>query len=280
MSRNLNAAGAAPAGRTRHGLAFTKVGDGPPLVLLHGIGGSRWAWAPVLERLAGSHTVYAVDLPGFAESGPLDDGVAPTPRRIAEAVGAALDEWGVDRPHLAGNSLGAWIALELAALRPVASLTLLSPAGLWKRRQPVYDAVSFALIWFGCRYGTRLLTALSRRAWGRRLVFWQIYARPEVRSPEDAIRDITDLVRGPGFWPAMRASRRIRYQATKEVAAPVTLAFGDSDRVLLARQARFTDQLPPHTRHLVLPGAGHVPMSDAPELVSRVILTTTGAASR
>lgn len=97
-------------------LTFTKIGDGPPLVLLHGIGSSRAAWRPVLDRLAATHTVYAVDLPGFGDS----PGLGGTPRQLAEAVAAALDDWGLDNPHVAGNSLGGWVGLELAALRPVA----------------------------------------------------------------------------------------------------------------------------------------------------------------
>ncbi|GII05413.1 alpha/beta fold hydrolase [Planobispora takensis] len=268
-----------PAGRARNDLALTKVGAGPPLVLLHGLGSSRSAWGPVLDRLTASHTVYAVDLPGFGDSGGLDGGSAPTPRRLAEALAAALDEWGLDTPHVAGHSLGGWVALELAGLRPVASLTLLAPAGLWRRHQPVYCTVSLFLTWAACRFGARPVTALARRAWGRRLLFWQLFARPEAVGREDAIRDVAVMGRCAGFLPTLRATGPIRYRAAREVAVPVTLAFGASDRVLLARQSRFTDQLPPHTRRLVLPGAGHVPMNDAPGPVSQAILTTTGAAA-
>ncbi|GIH96965.1 alpha/beta fold hydrolase [Planobispora siamensis] len=268
-----------PAGRARRGLALTKAGTGPPLVLLHGLGSSRSAWGPVLDRLTDSHTVYAVDLPGFGDSEMLDDGSAPTPRRLAEAVAAALDEWGLEAPHVAGHSLGGWVALELAGLRPVSSLTLLSPAGLWRRRQPVYCTVSLFLTWAACRFGARPVTALARRAWGRRLLFWQLFARPAAVSREDVIRDVAVMGRGAGFLATLRATGPIRYRAARQVAVPVTLAFGSSDRVLLARQSRFTDQLPPHTRRLVLPGAGHVPMSDAPEPVSQAILTTTGTAA-
>lgn len=276
LDRRGDPVSAALAGRTRHGLAFATAGDGPPLVLLHGIGSSRAAWEPVLDRLAYAHTVYAVDLPGFGDSAMVDDGRAPTPRRLAEAVAAALDEWGVEAPHVAGHSLGGWVALELANVRPVGSLTLLDPPGLWRKGQPLYCTISLLLTWAGCRFGARPLTTLSRWAWGRRLLFWQLFAHPEALRHEDLVRDIAILGRGPGFLPAMRATRNIRYQAEREVTAPVTLAFGASDRLLLARQSRFTDQLPPHTRHVVLHGAGHVPMSDAPGSVVEVILATTG----
>ncbi|GLZ09024.1 hydrolase [Actinomadura sp. NBRC 104412] len=278
MSRSSRNWKTIPPERTRHGLAYVKVGDGPPLVLVHGIGGSHHAWGPVIDRLADSHTVYAVDLPGHGDSRGLDGDRPWTPRRHAEALATALDDLDIDNPHVAGNSLGGWVGLELANLRPVASLTLLSPAGLWKRRQPVYCAVSLFATWFGCRYNRRPLAALSRRAWGRRLVFWQVYTHPENLTPEHAIRDLTVMAGSSGFRPTMRACKPIRYQAGRELIEPVTLAFGESDRILLPRQSRHTDQLPPHTRRLDLPDAGHVPMSDNPEQVCRVILATTGKA--
>jgi len=112
-------------------LAYTRSGAGAPLVLLHGIGMDRRAWDPVVPALARDFDVIAVDLPGFGESAP---GRAD-PASLAEAVAGLLTDLGVTSPHVAGNSLGGWVALELAALEPaglgpVASLTVLSPAGL------------------------------------------------------------------------------------------------------------------------------------------------------
>ncbi|MEV0388422.1 alpha/beta fold hydrolase [Nonomuraea sp. NPDC050643] len=263
-------------GRTRRGLAFTQAGVGPPLVLLHGNGSSRSSWRPVFDRLTDTHTVYALDLPGFGDSVRLEGGLPSTPRNLAEAVATALDEWDLDAPHVAGHSVGGWVALELAGLRQVASLTLLSPAGLWKRSQPAYCAVSLLLTWAACRFSARPISALARWAWVRRLLFWQLFAHPEKLTHEDVIRDVATMGRCPGFLPTLWAVRNIRYRAARDMTAPVTLAFGASDRLLLTRQSRFTDQLPPHTRHVLVPGAGHVPMSDAPELVSRTILATTG----
>ena len=117
-------------------LAYTRTGGGEPLVLLHGLGSFRQAWDPVVPALAEIADVVAVDLSGFGESPPLPDGVEPSPAALALAVAALLDKLGLDTPHVAGNSLGGWVALELAAVRPVASLTLLSPAGLWRGGEP------------------------------------------------------------------------------------------------------------------------------------------------
>ena len=115
-------------------LAYTRSGSGAPLVLLHGIGLNRSSWNPVVPTLAQHFDVIAVDLPGFGDSAPSAEAssaqVPGHPRALAEAVAGLLAELGVTTPHVAGNSLGGWVALELAALYPVASVTLIDPAGL------------------------------------------------------------------------------------------------------------------------------------------------------
>ena len=123
-------------------LTYTRIGSGRPLVLLHALGLSRSAWDPVVPALSQHFDVIAVDLPGFGASAPLPAHVEPTPAALAEAVAALLAELGVTTAHVAGNSLGGWVALELAALRPVASLTLLAPAGLWRDQTPLYCRAS------------------------------------------------------------------------------------------------------------------------------------------
>src|SRR4051812_34810388 len=103
-------------------LAYTRSGAGAPLVLLHGIGSSCDAWGPVVPALAAHFTVIAVNLPGSGGSPPGSAHIEPTPAALAAAVAQLLDDLGLTSPHLAGNSLGGWVALELAAVRPVASL--------------------------------------------------------------------------------------------------------------------------------------------------------------
>ena len=80
-----------------------------------------------MPLLTGHFDVIAVDLPGFGDSETLRAGVEPHPAALAARVGEVPDELGVAVPHIVGNSLGGWVALELAGARPVASLTILSP---------------------------------------------------------------------------------------------------------------------------------------------------------
>ena len=113
------------------GLAYERQGAGPPLVLLHGVGHRRQAWGAVLRLLAPHRTVIAVDLPGHGESPPLRLAGRPAVRAIAEELFAFFDELGLDRPHVAGNSLGGALALAAGARGRAATVTALSPAGFW-----------------------------------------------------------------------------------------------------------------------------------------------------
>ena len=119
-------------------LNFDRQGHGDPLVLLHGISGELCVWEPVRDLLSQRAEVIAVDLPGFGRSPSLAPGIAPVPGALAAAVARLLDELEIARPHIAGNSLGAWIALELAAISRARSVTALCPAGCGplQRRTP------------------------------------------------------------------------------------------------------------------------------------------------
>jgi pimeloyl-ACP methyl ester carboxylesterase len=253
-------------------LAYTRTGAGAPLVLLHGLGSSRHAWEPVIPALAERFDVLAVDLPGFGDSEPLPPEVEPRPAALAAAVAGLLDDLGMTAPHVAGNSLGGWVALELAALRPVASLALLSPAGLWRGKVPLYDWVSlWASRWFS-QHAAGALSRLVNYRLGRALVLGQTHGRPFRMTPAYARMAIRAMGTGPGFDATMRATIR-GYRAGPPIDAPVTLAFGARD-LLLRRRSRHLDQLPPTTRHGALPGCGHVPMADNPAAVTAFITTS------
>src|SRR5437588_11049604 len=113
-------------------LAFERIGSGPPLVLLHGVGHRRQAWYPVLDRLTERREVVLVDLPGHGESDPFVPNGRPVVAALADELTAFLSQQDLPRPHIAGNSLGGRIALE-AGVRGVArSVTALAPAGFWR----------------------------------------------------------------------------------------------------------------------------------------------------
>ena len=145
-------------------MAFTRLGAGAPLVLLHGLGSSRRAWDPVVPVLAERFHVVTVDLPGFGNSKPLPPHLEPQPAALAAAVGELVEELGIDAPHVVGNSLGGWVALEVAHSRPVSSLTLLSPAGLWPGNTPRYNQATLRATRWLARHGRPLSPLMASRA--------------------------------------------------------------------------------------------------------------------
>ena len=256
-------------------LAFARSGAGAPLVLLHGIGSSRQAWDPVIPALAGLFDVLAVDLPGFGDSGPLPPGTEPGPAALAAAVAGLLDELGITDPHVAGNSLGGWVALELASIRPVASLTLLSPAGLWRGTVPLYSRASLRATRWLSQHAAGALSRLVGYRLGRALVLGQTMGRPFRVSPGYARTGIRAMGACPGFDATMKATIT-GYRPGPPIGAPVTVAFGSRDHLLLRRSRQF-GLLPPGTRRAALPRCGHVPMADDPAAVAALI---TASAAR
>jgi pimeloyl-ACP methyl ester carboxylesterase len=256
-------------------LAFTRCGSGAPLVLLHGIGSARQAWDPVIPALAEHFDVIAVDLPGFGNSEPLPAGIEPLPAVLAASVAGFLNDLGITAPHVAGNSLGGWVALELAGIHPVASLTLLSPAGLWRDKTPLYNLVSLrATRWFA-QHGTDPLCRLMKYRIGRILVLGQTHGQPSRITPDYARMAIRAMATCPGFESTLEGTRSRCYLAGPPIDAPVRIAFGSRDFRLLKRRSRHLGQLPPDTHVATLPGCGHIPMADNPRAVTALITAST-----
>jgi pimeloyl-ACP methyl ester carboxylesterase len=256
-------------------LAFTRAGAGAPLVLLHGLGSFRHAWDPVVPALAEHFEVLAIDLPGFGDSAPLSPHFEPTPAAVAARLAGLLDDLGITTPHVVGNSLGGWVALEFAHIRPVASLTLLSPAGLWRRRTPLYCRASLRATRWLARHAARPLSRAVNRGLGRTLVLGQTHGRPRRMSADQARAAIRAMGTCPGFDATLKATARRCCLSGPPIDAPVTVAFGSRDRLLLRRKWRRLDELPPGTHVGTLAGCGHVPMADDPLAVTAVIAAST-----
>ncbi len=256
--------------RSGRGIAYERRGAGEPLLLVHGTGGSRMHWRPVLDPLAANRDVIAIDLPGHGASA-APERLPHTPIGYARLISEMLDELELRTIHAAGNSVGGWTALELAKLGRARSVVALGPAGLWAKRDP-WRCV-FAL-WgqhaMGRAFGWAAPPLLRRRA-GRALLLSGTVARPRQMSAADAIEMAAVYAATPGFDRHLAETRRARFERGREIAVPVTVAWGEKDRLLPAK-ARLLDELPPATRTVELPGCGHVPMWDDPRLVVETIL--------
>jgi pimeloyl-ACP methyl ester carboxylesterase len=249
-----------------------RIGAGEPLVLIHGIG-SRWqVWEPVLDRLAAHRDVVAVDLPGFAASPPPPPGTPPGIDSLTRLVVEFLDELALERPHVAGNSLGGWLALELAKRDRVHSATALSPAGFHNRPESVYQRTS---LWLSVR-GARLMAPRAERLLAsplaRALTFGQVTAHPTRISPADGAATLRELAGAAWFDDTLSTITSEHFSGGEQIRVPVTIAWGERDRLLLPRQAPRAARAIPGARAVMLSGCGHVPMYDDPEQVTRVLL--------
>lgn len=254
-------------------LSYDRRGSGPTLVLLHGIG-HRWqAWEPVLDRLAEHHDVIAVDLPGFGRSAVPAAGVPAGMSDAVAAVAEVFTEFGLSRPHVAGNSLGGAIALELAAADLVASATALAPAGFGNARQMRYALLVLNLLRAGAHLPAPLIRWAYRYGPVRSSSFAMLMRRPRWMSAEAALGDTLALRRGVAFRPVARSGRSYVYEG--KPAVPVTIAWGSRDRILSPRMAAVARERLPEATHVDLPDCGHVPMGDDPDLVASIILETT-----
>ena len=250
---------------TAAGLAYERRGAGPALVLLHPLGADRHVWSPVLDRVAAERDVIALDLPGFGRSPALNGAGPPTPRALAQAVAGFLGGLDLDwPPHAAGNSLGGWVALELGLAGAARSVCAIAPAGLWPEPlapQPRARAARCA------RGAARLAGARAQRARppdrARRLDRRPRARRARRRAPARArLRRVRPASRPSTPRCAPGASTDL-----ERVRVPVTLAWPEHDR-LVARPRR----LPANVRSVALPGAGHLPMWDAPDAVASLLI--------
>ncbi|MCT9076058.1 alpha/beta fold hydrolase [Streptomyces fulvoviolaceus] len=256
-------------------VSYARVGSGEPLLLLHGIGHHRQAWDPVVDILATERDVITVDLPGFGASPGLPDGFAYDLATTTAVFGAFCEALELDRPHVAGNSLGGLLALELGREKLVRSVTALSPAGFWSQAERRYAfGVLLAMRHISRRLPLPLVEQLSRSAAGRTMLTSTIYARPGRRSPEAVVAETLALARATGFDDTLRAGGAVQF--TDDVPGiPVTVAWGSRDMLLVPRQGVRAKRLIPKARLVRLPGCGHCPMNDDPALVARVILDGT-----
>ncbi|SDD02528.1 alpha/beta fold hydrolase [Actinokineospora iranica] len=253
-------------------VAYDRRGQGSPLVLLHGIG-HRWqAWEPVLDRLAERHDVIAVDLPGFGASPALPPDRTHDVDGMIGALGEVFADLGIGRPHLAGNSLGGMLALEMASRGLAASATAFSPAGFWTPRGRAWGIRVLRAVRLTARAPLR--EALVQRKLVRVLGGSVLFGKPGVISAEVMLADMAAMVAAPGFDAVIAAGGADYVFACPPPAVPVTVAWGSRDRVLWPRQARRAAELLPAARHVSLRGCGHVPMSDDPGRVADLILET------
>jgi pimeloyl-ACP methyl ester carboxylesterase len=248
-----------------------RVGSGEPVVLIHGVGSFWQAWKPVVEAMRGERDVIAVDLPGFGGSPTLPIGVVPDARALAAAVADFLSEIGVEKPVVGGNSLGGWVALELARRQRARAVVAVSPAGFASPLESALGRAQLRASWHGAKRPA-ITEQLLRRPRGRVLALGGLLGKPKQMPAADAIAATRNLAASAGFDATVNTITKDRFTDGDEVGVPVTLVWGTRDMILFPWQARRALRELPRARLVPLPGAGHVPMSDDPEAIARELL--------
>lgn len=257
-------------------------GSGTPLLLLHGVGGTWRAWRPVLSLLEGNHEVFAPTLPGHCGAEPLADGVPPSIATLTDGVVAALDRAGLDRVHVAGNSLGGWIALELARRGRARSVVVFGSAGAW-RSELRLKALAAKLRWQFAFLGRLAGRAdeLAVLATTRKALLNTQVAHPERADPAELAAAIRAVPYSPVVAPLLRTISQAPLRPLIDPGCPVRVVWAERDRVIPFQNygAPLLERVP--SAELVrLSGIGHVPMSDAPDDVARLVLEVTSAVDR
>ncbi|MGY4712221.1 alpha/beta fold hydrolase [Mycolicibacterium sp. CBM1] len=251
---------------------------GPPVVLVHGIGRSMEDWAPQYERLAQSHRVIALDVPGFGFSERHREPI--TLAALADGVARTLDVLDETRPvHVVGNSLGGAIAQQLLASKPerVASLTLVNSAGFGSEVTPLLRLLTVPVVGaLSVRRPTRLNAVLFERA---------IHADKAVATKQ-RIEHAMHVGAQPGAGAMLRETalalgtpRGVKPQWRRELAEavarnprPTLIVWGTHDRILPAKHIGAAMKVYPHAEAHLLNGIGHMPQIECPDRFADLLL--------
>ncbi|NGY06780.1 alpha/beta fold hydrolase [Solimonas terrae] len=256
-------------------------GSGSSLVLLHGVGGTWHIWRPVIGLLESHHRVIAPTLPGHDGAAPLPAGTGPSVAVLADALLAQLAALGVKQAHVAGNSLGGWLALELARRGFALSVTALSPAGAWQTRadfQTLRRSILRAFVvlpLFLRLFGWLLRFARARRWLGRMAM-----QRADEVPADDFKKSLMAMANTAILPTLLRNIERCGPIEPFDVGTtPVRVVWSECDRTI-----PFKRYGQPMTRAIcgaqfaILPDAGHVPMYDKPQDVAAHILDVAATA--
>jgi pimeloyl-ACP methyl ester carboxylesterase len=235
------------------------------------------AWRPVLPFLVGRHDVFAPTLAGHRGGPPLAPHPAPGIEVLVDVLCDQFDQAGIETAHLVGNSLGGWVALELARRGRARSVLGLSPAGTWATRRDLMRLLCMFRVG-STAVGSRPLAALARNGLLRRAVLSRIVAHPG-RIPVEGSDDmVADLGNCPMLGALLAGKVSVGQLAEFDIAlCPVKIAWAERDHLTpYHRYGRPMRKAVRGAEFVVLPGVGHVPMYDDPRLVARTILEFTG----
>ena len=259
---------------------YTQDINNPALVLVHGLGSAGSIWKSLVPQLLESFTVYAIDLPGHGDA-PFNQGEEMDPRSLAQAiVNYMVSEMKVEKMHVAGNSLGGWISLEMAAVAPdnVLSVTALAPAGLWHEQPkrllpPSLDARILAKISQYFMKTAYRIPALKAIGYKKITHLWRELSFESCRD------SVIAMARSKGYMPMWHGANGRRFESDVPEKVKLSVVFGDSDLTLPEEIAQEKSVAPSHSRWIVVDNCAHVIMWNYPRLTVELIKKTALIAS-
>lgn len=253
------------------------VGSGEPIVLLHPFLLSQNVWRTVAEQLAdtGRYEVLAPTMPGH-NGGPKPHTMFLSSGELADFVEAEMDRLGWRSAHIVGNSLGGWVAFELEQRGRARSLTAIAPGGGWTRYSPTkFETVAKFVLGGPALLAARLLgPRILGLPFARRLATLPLSGPASGVPQTDLLLATEDATHCSAYIQLMIKTLTLPgLVELGDTMAPTHLVLCEKDRVFPTPRGNrhFTDHLPSGTRVTRLPGLGHVPMLEAPGIVTELI---------
>lgn len=256
-------------------MEMTRKGSGKPLLLVHGLGGSRRSWSLIERALAEKREVIAIDLPGHGASAAEAD--SGTFAGLMRSLDAFLDAHGLAGVDMAGSSMGARMVLEMARRGRTGAAVALDPGGFWRGWERAYLEANLIASVKLVRALQPTLPALARSAAARTMLLPLISARPWALHPEAVEAELRSFAATETFDALARDLARGPAQQgpAREGAGPVTIVWGRQDRICLPHQADRALARFPGARLIWLDRCGHYPMWDRPDETIAIILEAT-----
>ncbi len=257
-------------------LNFIRKGAGPPLLLVHGLGGSWRSWTTILPALYEAREVVALDLPGHGET-PEGAG-SGTFEGLADSVETFIVEQDLAGIDIVGSSVGARIVLEMARRGKVGATIALDPGGFWRGWERTYFRSTLSASIRLLRGLGPVLPTLSRSAVSRSMLLAQLSARPWKLDGDIVAAELKSFVATKTFDALVRdlATAPEQEGPAAETSRPVVIGWGRQDKLCLPRQAARAKEAFPSARLHWFERCGHFPMWDQPEETVRLILDSTG----
>jgi pimeloyl-ACP methyl ester carboxylesterase len=267
----------------RHRISTLTMGQGPDVLLLHGLGGTRASLFETAAALSGSYRVHAPDLPGFGSSCKPALG-AYNARWFAEIMLGLMDQLEISQTHVVGNSMGGRIAIELGLTSParIRSLGLLCPAVAWLRRG-LHPVVRLMRPEVGLLpHGLRRSVVASH--------FWSMFCDRDLIDPAVAdlvVDEFQRIYHTAGARYALLASARNIYleapfgrngfyRRLAELTPPALFVWGSHDWLVPAAFSRHVRKWLPHAEQVTIDGCGHVPQVERPEQTNALLIDFFG----